>query len=827
MAEITYNIKDRTSANGMTDRAQRILDAAARGADAAGLSRIEVTAAKGGGHKSHGNGTEWDIKGYNRDGSLWNNAQRVAVAEGARLGTADRIGVYRLSGGLGGGTLHLGYSGPGRPAAVWGANGLTNGAKSRQFTHPAEKAFFAAYSSGRPLDLASLDFNEIQVAASRTPGTLESLFGRGELPAPTPPANVSEIGSTRLKQGMANSRVAALQTALQAAGYSVGPKGADGVFGKATKEALTQFQKDRGLEPVGYAGPKSRELLGNILAQRTQLNAPGVSLEARDAAAAARQPSIPSFSQAEAARAAPLQGAPTIPVDRRALPDIQRPLASPADNNAPPGIGTPAIDMASRRRMTPNQMVDAVESAAIRRMQAQAARPLASAADNNAPPGIGIAPASSGDPRLDLVRKALRPVGPEGGISTPADPRGWGPIAANRIAGIGRADAPVPRMNPSRASLAGSGSPLEAGVTAPNIRRPDFDFAGNANSSDNRAPPHIGFETPAQSDERIARYGLTPAAVTAAGQRSLSQPRSVQSTSIPQNVRISRPQVGVSDMVRAAGASARPVTDPAAMRRSFDIMGYAPDDPFGTRTYTKNQDRLSSPVANVFNRAPTPVAAAASARPAPPAMSRAFDIMSPQAPTDIRPVFSAPKRTVTTSNLFANYAATQPATLKPPAPAPAYTATSPVAPPVPKPNPFAAPQMPGVAAATPVPAMPAPVPPKFIDMPMAAKVAMGVAIPGIGLGIGALNKIFGGGFNQSTAARNARVSAGVQASDLVGGAYGNASYGRRQSDGSVTGTTRSGTGYTSRDGGREIDIGGRTYRANRGRAGYSLDLSRR
>jgi hypothetical protein len=58
---------------------------------------------------------------------------------------------------------------------------------------------------------------------------------------------------------------------------------------------------------------------------------------------------------------------------------------------------------------------------------------------------------------------------------------------------------------------------------------------------------------------------------------------------------------------------------------------------------------------------------------------------------------------------------------------------------------------------------------------------------------------------------NAAVSRGVQASDMIGGRMGSASYGRRQSDGTVTGTTRSGTGYTSSNGGRDISIGGRSY----------------
>jgi hypothetical protein len=61
---------------------------------------------------------------------------------------------------------------------------------------------------------------------------------------------------------------------------------------------------------------------------------------------------------------------------------------------------------------------------------------------------------------------------------------------------------------------------------------------------------------------------------------------------------------------------------------------------------------------------------------------------------------------------------------------------------------------------------------------------------------------------------------------MIGGRMGSASYGRRQSDGTVTGTTRSGTGYTSRDGGNSISVGGRTYSKNR-RGTYSLNVGKR
>ncbi len=104
--DVTNEITDGTSAAGMTPQALRILQGAINGARAAGLERIAITAGRGGNHLSHRAGTEWDIKGYNLDGSLWSKEQRVAVAEGARRAGADRFGIYHMERGLGAGTLH-------------------------------------------------------------------------------------------------------------------------------------------------------------------------------------------------------------------------------------------------------------------------------------------------------------------------------------------------------------------------------------------------------------------------------------------------------------------------------------------------------------------------------------------------------------------------------------------------------------------------------------------------------------------------------------------------------------------------------------------------
>lgn len=62
-----------------------------------------------------------------------------------------------------------------------------------------------------------------------------------------------------------------IQKALKSKGYKYasllgtsGPNrdGVDGIFGDKTKRAILAFQKDNGLEPVGYVGPKTARLLG-------------------------------------------------------------------------------------------------------------------------------------------------------------------------------------------------------------------------------------------------------------------------------------------------------------------------------------------------------------------------------------------------------------------------------------------------------------------------------------------------------------------------------------------------------------------------------------
>lgn len=69
-----------------------------------------------------------------------------------------------------------------------------------------------------------------------------------------------------LKNGSKGEPVKGLQNALKARGYDFGP--IDGTFGSDTKEAVIQFQRERGLEEDGVVGPATWTALHVYVVQR-------------------------------------------------------------------------------------------------------------------------------------------------------------------------------------------------------------------------------------------------------------------------------------------------------------------------------------------------------------------------------------------------------------------------------------------------------------------------------------------------------------------------------------------------------------------------------
>lgn len=85
---------------------------------------------------------------------------------------------------------------------------------------------------------------------------------------------------TTLRSGSRGEDVKKLQQQLINAGYNVGSTGADGIYGKNTAAAVTQYQKDKGLSVDGIAGNQTL----------TSLYETGASQQAAPAAPAAPAP---------------------------------------------------------------------------------------------------------------------------------------------------------------------------------------------------------------------------------------------------------------------------------------------------------------------------------------------------------------------------------------------------------------------------------------------------------------------------------------------------------------------------------------------------------
>lgn len=78
---------------------------------------------------------------------------------------------------------------------------------------------------------------------------------------------LTEVDLTRivakvLSEQNSDGNVVAIQKELIKRGYDVGPTGADGIFGKNTKNAVIKFQSDNGIKPTGFVGNITSKALG-------------------------------------------------------------------------------------------------------------------------------------------------------------------------------------------------------------------------------------------------------------------------------------------------------------------------------------------------------------------------------------------------------------------------------------------------------------------------------------------------------------------------------------------------------------------------------------
>lgn len=73
-------------------------------------------------------------------------------------------------------------------------------------------------------------------------------------------------GYITLKHGSSGNEVKVLQEKLINLGYSCGGKGADGIYGSSTANAVRKFQDVNGLTPDGIAGAKTQEAIPNAIA---------------------------------------------------------------------------------------------------------------------------------------------------------------------------------------------------------------------------------------------------------------------------------------------------------------------------------------------------------------------------------------------------------------------------------------------------------------------------------------------------------------------------------------------------------------------------------
>lgn len=609
---------------------------------------------------------------------------------------------------------------------------------------------------------------------------------------PTPPANVGNapVGGV-LRRGVRGPEVARWQSYLQSMGLDVD---VDGVFGRQTQEATEVFQRATGLKPDGIVGPQT-QIAANELSGPASPYSPPIPR----ANPAFARPDLQTALNEAAAREAELRAAPRVepvanadlnqqafepqgrisaaltPVERAPLADLTPTLASPRDNLAPPHIGPGPLDQAPRISAAP---VGPVERSELPDITPRYASPR----DNFAPPHIGPDP----DP-LGLERELSQSRAQMDAMRQAID-EGWSVDAARIRSGMDQPN-PVPRANPLREISIGANSPLADTSldTAPRIQaRPDFDYTvGPAGApvggvADFRRSPDFDFAVgPANAPvNSAADLRRTPDFDFAVGPANQSAPPAAASSPAPTSFPVGNSPVGATGLPDSALRGLQMNFAPAEMS-----LGQFADrfDPLATAPRTELPALPSrnvgyapgmTPLAGVPQTATPQVYQPTSPVGGPTLDEIAYGAMPPgAAAASAAPVGKKPGMI---SNILSNPLARA-----------------------------------GIGYLT--------------GGPLGAAIGLGGALLSGALkggGFGAL----GGGFDPATAARNAAYAAGVSQSDMIGGRYGGASYGRTGSDGVTRGTTSSGTGWSSSNGGRDVTVGGRSYRERRDGRGYSAVL---
>lgn len=91
----------------------------------------------------------------------------------------------------------------------------------------------------------------------------DTFGGAVQKPVETVKSDVCEVDIPVLRSGSTGGAVKAMQLLLIHNGYNCGGKGADGLFGKNTLDALMKYQSNYGLTVDGICGSKTwRKLLG-------------------------------------------------------------------------------------------------------------------------------------------------------------------------------------------------------------------------------------------------------------------------------------------------------------------------------------------------------------------------------------------------------------------------------------------------------------------------------------------------------------------------------------------------------------------------------------